>query len=308
MVYYAPNTNSSDNPAIEKICRGEDDFPTALERLNDAPPHLYVRGRIPALPLVAIVGSRAADTMTRRFARSLAKDLTGSGFGIASGGARGIDTAAHEGALAAGGTTVAVLGTGFAFTYPEENADLFQQIAERGALVTELEQNQPPARWTFPKRNRIIAGLSQAVIVVGAAERSGALITARIAKEAGIPLGAVPGTAGDPHHQGSNALLRNGALMIESVEDVLALLGRRVEPKELELPGIAAKPPHFKEIGGLSHQELKILDILSSRPIHIDEIIAGTGLGTGETGAAILSLEIAGLVEDQGGRNFVRVC
>jgi DNA processing protein len=194
--------------------------------------------------------------------------------------------------------------------YPPQNAALFARAEASGALVTEFDAGTPPARWTFPRRNRIVAALANAVVVVQAGGESGALITARIARGLGVPLGAVPGNAGDPRARGCHDLLREGAALVEDVRDVLALVERCGEARQLRLPGIAAgsrpqaRPAPLENLTGA---EKRILDLLGPRPIHIDDIAAHAGLGPGETGAAVLSLEVAGLVEDQGGKNFVRV-
>lgn len=291
------------------VARGSDAFPIELERLPDPPARLFVRGSLEPVDRIAIVGSRSADAASRRFAADLAGDLATAGMAIVSGGALGIDTAAHEGALAAGGSTAAVLGSGFDHIYPEANRDLFDRIARRGAVLTELSPEQPPTRWTFPKRNRIVAALSSAVVIVQAGERSGALITAGIARELGVPVGAVPQAAGDPAGRGCNQLLRTGAAIVENARDVLALLKGARPPEQLVLGGLGRGPRSSlpSPPSTLTAQESKILDVLGARPQHIDDIAAGTGLGSGETGAALLSLEIAGLVEDQGGKNYVRV-
>ncbi len=290
-----------------EIGRSGTDYPSRLEKLTDPPARLFVRGYLPSGPMVAIVGSRNADASTRRFVSRLAGELTNHGIAIISGGALGIDTAAHEGALDAGGVTVAVIGCGFNFIYPEANRDLFEQIAEHGALMTEFVPEQPPAKWTFPRRNRIVAAMADAVIVAQAGEKSGALITAQMAHKLGIPLGAIPGAAGDQRNRGSNQLIRQRMAMVENVVDILNLIENNKTETQLDLPNTrpdAAIPDNADE---LSSVEVKILDILGSQPVHIDEIIAGAGLRSGDANAAILSLEITGLIEDQGGKNFIRV-
>ncbi|MCP4606714.1 MAG: DNA-protecting protein DprA [Proteobacteria bacterium] len=290
-----------------EILRDSTDYPARLKKLTDPPDRLFVRGRIPDGPMVAIVGSRNADPSMRRFVFRLAGELTNHGLVVISGGALGIDTAAHEGTLDAGGFTVAVIGCGFDFIYPEANRALFEQIAEQGALVTEFVPEQPPAKWTFPKRNRIVAALANAVIVAQAGEKSGALITERLARDLAIPVGAVPGAAGDQRYRGSNRLIRNGAAMVENAADVLDLLKNESASGQLDLPNVIRGSISQDIAADLSPSEVKILDLLGSQPVHINEIIVGTGLGSGEVGAAILSLEVAGLVEDHGGKNFIRV-
>ncbi len=293
----------------EIIKRGDACYPARLERLSDPPSELHVCGTLPDLPAVAVVGSRKADTVSCRFAAKLAGDLSRQGIVIVSGGAFGVDTAAHRGALDAGGATVAVIGSGFDFLYPPENRALFEDIAASGALMTEFAPEQPPTKWTFPKRNRIVAALSLAVVVAQAGERSGALITARMAGELGVPVGASPGMAGDPRNRGNHRLLRQGAPLVESAADVTALISATEKKGQLHLPGVDSgsnKPIPKPEIEH-SPIEVKILDILCSSPLHIDEITAAVGLRPGETSAAVLELELKGLIEDQGGKHFIRV-
>jgi DNA processing protein len=301
--------NSSPDPGTVMTLRGAPGYPARLERLPDPPGQFYVKGRLPEGPGVAIVGSRKADTNAQRFAFNLAGDLTKQGCVIVSGGALGIDSSAHRGALEAQGLTVAVIGSGFDYTYPESNRPLFAEITERGALVTEFAPEQPPTRWTFPKRNRIVAALSVAVVVVQAGARSGALITARLARSLQVPLGSVPGAPGDPQGSGSNRLLREGAAMVESAADVLTLMqkdgGDRAN--QLRLPNVDQGKKSPVGPAGLEPPELKILDMLGPSPVHIDDIIAESGLEFGETSHAILSLELAGVIEDQGGKYFVKV-
>jgi DNA processing protein len=297
--------------SIKTVSRGKEGYPLCLEKLSSPPQMLRIAGELGAGPNVAIVGSRKADNSSIRFTFSLAKDLAATGIRIVSGGASGIDTAAHKGALDAGGLTTAIIGSGFDFLYPEENNTLFEKIAETGALVSEFDDRQPPTKWTFPKRNRIVAALSDAVIVVQAGERSGALITARVATEIGVPLGAVPSSPQDLKNRGTLNLLRRGAALVEDVNDVLQLISSVHSKAQLPLPGMnVAKLKHSndgKAPSTLSETENKVLNFLSTEPLHIDEISAGLGLLPGETGAVILALELQGLIEDRGGRHFVRL-
>ena len=200
-------------------------YPAPLAALDDAPPLLLVKGKIEtlAMPLLAIVGARNATINGRKFAKVLAADLAKAGYGIISGMARGIDGAAHEGALTTG-TTVAVLAGGTDAIYPPEHQDLYERIAATGAVVSEMPPGTEPQAALFPSRNRIISGASQGVIVVEATPRSGSLITARYAAEQGRNVFAVPGSPLDPRAQGPNGLIRDGATMIQSVDDVLAEL------------------------------------------------------------------------------------
>ena len=295
---------------MKTVSRGGEGYPVALEKLPDPPSSLHLFGDWGEGPTVALVGSRNADTAAIRFTFSLAEALAARSVRIVSGGALGIDTAAHQGALSGGGHTISVIGSGFDFLYPSENENLFGKIAEKGALVSEFDPPQPPTKWTFPKRNRIVAALADAVIVTQAQERSGALITARLAKELDVPVGAVPSTPGDPHNRGGHKLLKAGAALVEDARDVFALLSKPIPKKQPDLPGVFVERPQTKPAptpAGLSTAESNVLEFLSTRPLHIDEITSGLCLHPAETGAVILALELRGLIEDRGGKNFVRV-
>lgn len=293
---------------MKTVTKGQLGYPAVLGKLPDPPEKLHFLGNLGAGPTVALVGSRNADAGAIRFTFSLAESLAQQGVRVISGGALGIDTAAHKGALQGAGHTLAVLGSGFDFLYPSENKELFEQIAEAGALVSEFDPPQPPTKWTFPKRNRIVAAWSDAVVVTQAKERSGALITAKIAMQLGVPVGAVPGTPGDPRNRGGHGLLKRGVSLVEDAADVFALMSKPMPHKQPTLPGLAAakKSPSAATID-LSETETQILNFLSTRPLHIDDISLGLGLMPSKTGAVLLALELQGLVEDRGGKNFVRV-
>src|SRR5882672_2821524 len=202
-------------------------YPAALTTIADPPPVLWTRGRPDALgvPAVAIVGSRAASPYGLAVAERLAADLAARGLVIVSGLARGVDSAAHRGALAAGGVTVAVLGSGVDVMYPPEHAALAKEIDVRGAVISELVPGTPPQQWFFPLRNRIISGLSRAVVVIEASDKSGSLITARCALEQGRDVLAVPGNVLSGRNRGGHALLRDGAKIVETADDILEELG-----------------------------------------------------------------------------------
>jgi DNA processing protein len=302
----APSTRGL-GPARELV-RGGDGWPDRLERLPDPPELLNVIGTLPSEPLVAVVGSRDADAGMSRFAAALARGLAERGLAVISGGARGIDTAAHEGCLQAGGRTVAVLGSGFDHVYPAGNAPLFRRIAAGGALVSEFPPATPPSRWTFPRRNRIVAALARAVVVVQASERSGALITAEVARRIGVPVGAVPGSPADPRSRGCNALIRGGAALVEDVADVLGLIDGGGRDGQLGLPSVVSRgketTPDVR--ARLGPRERTVLERLGAAPVHIDDLVAATGLPAAEIAAAVLELELGGLAEDRGGKQFVR--
>lgn len=202
-------------------------YPAWLRMVPDPPPVLWVRGDISVLeqPAVAIVGSRSASQYARQVARALAAGLADAGLIVTSGMARGVDGAAHEACLAAGGRTIAVLGTGVDVVYPREHAVLAEQIAASGLLVSELPPGTPPLAGHFPRRNRIISGLSRAVVVVEASEKSGSLITARLALEQGREVMAVPGSVLYGRNRGAHALIKDGAMPVECAADILDALG-----------------------------------------------------------------------------------
>lgn len=275
-------------------------YPPALATIHDPPTVIVVRGRL--LPedarAVAIVGARRATPAGEEVARRLAGDLAAAGVTVISGLARGIDRAAHEGALAGGGRTIAVLGSGVANPYPPQHAGLAERIARAGAVVSELEPDAGPSRHSFPQRNRIIAGLSLGVVVVEAGPRSGALITADLAMQAGRELFAVPGSILEPLSRGPNRLLREGAHLVESAADVLEVLfgvGQRdddvgalmSERTEDDLP----PPPGDDDVTG------QVVRALSRRePRTLERVIVETSLPAGEVMATLGRLELLGRV------------
>lgn len=276
------------------ICSGEAAFPRALAALDPAPPVLWTRGDLALLnrPLVALVGARVASAAGQRFARGLAADLGAAGYGVVSGMARGIDGAAHEGALETG--TVAVLGGGIDDIYPHEHRELYAQILDKGCVVAE----QPPGRKAqardFPRRNRIIAGLARAVVVVEAELRSGSLITARLAGEMGRDVLAVPGSPLDPRARGANDLIRQGAALCEAVDDVLRALET--------FGGFAAPEPApfshaVSEDAADSRLVKRLAELLSPTPVSRDELIRATRAPPGEVAAALMELALAGQAE-----------
>lgn len=269
------------------------DFPWRLALLRDAPPVLAVRGDVRALsaPAVAIVGSRAASAGGFAVAHALAGDLARAGLVVVSGLARGIDAAAHEGALAAGGTTVAVQACGPERVYPAAHRGLAARIAAQGALITELPPGARPTRAMFPLRNRLIAGLSLGLVVVEARERSGSLVSARHALDQGIDVFAVPGPVGAPFCLGSNRLLRDGAIPALDASDVLGALGVAGAAAAREAPEPSTPAARA------------ILEALARRPASRDELAAGLGRTLPECALALLELELDGrVVEDRDGR------
>ncbi len=273
---------------IARIRRGERGYPPLLDEIPDPPASLWVRGdadaRLLADTAVAIVGARACSGYGRSVARMLASGAAGAGAVVISGLARGVDGEAHRGALAAGGRTVAVLGCGVDRDYPAAHAELARVIVTSGGLVvSEYEPGVEPAPWRFPARNRIIAGLARATVVVEARERSGALITADFALEDGREVLVVPGEITSGLSAGSNALLRQGATPATCVEDVLEALGLE------QAPAATARLPD-------DPAAVAVLDVLAAGTGTADELARATGLAAGELAGVLALLELAGAV------------
>lgn len=288
-----------------KIITDEDDaYPRALREIHDPPGILFVRGTIlpqDALSL-AIVGSRHATQYGLTQAERLAGSLARAGLTINSGLARGIDAAAHRGALAAGGRTIAVLGSGVLNLYPPEHAELAVEIARQGAVVSENPPESPPLSGAFPQRNRIISGMSLGVVVVEASTRSGALISARHAMEQGRDVFAVPGRVDNRMAHGCHRLIRDGAKLVETVDDVLEELGPLVAPAET---ADGAEVHHPAELL-LNEIEQAVLAAIDSEPTSIDAVVSGSGLPTGQVLATISVLEMRHLVRRVSGNLLIR--
>ena len=274
------------------IASCEPDFPQALAALDPPPPLIWALGRAELLvrPSVAIVGARIASAAGQRFARGLAAELGQAGLVIVSGMARGIDGAAHEGALATG--TVAVLGGGVADVYPPDHADLHARIAETGCVVSESAPRRTATARDFPRRNRIISGLARAVVVVEAEARSGSLITARLAGEQGREVLAVPGSPLDPRAKGTNDLIRQGAALCEGAEDVLRALQGLRDLRERE-PRCDLAPPAAPADGLID----KVAALLSPTPVSRDEIVRAAAAPAPAVFAALVELSLAGRAE-----------
>jgi len=276
---------------------GEPGYPVGLMQLDDAPPLLTVKGDplITDGPGIAIVGARNASAIGQRFTRDIAAQLSMSGFCILSGLARGIDRAAHDGALSANGRTAAFIGTGIDVVFPPENAALHDQLAESGAIFAEMPPGTPPLAQNFPRRNRLISGASMGVLVIEAALKSGSLITARLAGEQGREVMAVPGSPLDPRCHGSNDLIRNGAALIERVEDILAILTPQqriaVAPP---MPATALSSPDDGDIGR-AHTEIDRL--LSPSPTLVDDLIRLSGLPAAIVQMVLTEKELAGTAQ-----------
>ncbi|HEU4391296.1 MAG TPA: DNA-processing protein DprA [Blastocatellia bacterium] len=295
----------------EVLALTDERYPALLRETYDPPVVLYVLGDLPramSQPAVSIVGSRRCSTYGRNAAEMLARELAGRGVTIVSGLARGIDGAAHRGALEGRGLTVAVMGTGLDSVYPKENRRLAEQIAASGALVTEFPLNTPPLSQNFPFRNRVISGLSLGVMVVEGAERSGSLITARLAAEQGREVFAVPGNITSFKSFGPNYLIKDGAKLVQSWRDVVEEF-----PLDLKSQIISAErgeaPPRQLAIDevALSTAERKVLALMKvDESVHIDQLIARTAIGAGELMAVLLKLEMLERIRQLPGKSFVR--
>jgi DNA processing protein len=285
------------------VAIGEPGYPPALAQVDAPPPLLYVKGRLELaeIPIVAIVGARNGSAVGQKFTRQLATDLALEGFVIASGLARGIDTAAHRAALEHG--TIAVLAGGIDIVYPPENEELQHAIGERGLLLSERSPGFSPRGKDFPRRNRLISGISLGVVVVEAAERSGSLITARLAGEQGREVFAVPGSPLDPRSAGTNNLLKQGACLVTSARDVVEtlapILGRPpTPPVELAAADEHRAPEPLPEIRQ-SEREM-IVGALGPSPVDIDELIRATGVATRKVHIVLLELDLAGRLQRHG--------
>jgi len=297
------------------VTTADERYPAALRAIYDPPPVLYVKGTIERQDslAVAIVGSRRCSLYGQEQSSRFAHFLASAGFTIVSGGARGIDSAAHIGALKAGGRTIAVQGCGLKHVFPPENEKLFEQISKSGAVVSELPLEVESIAANFPPRNRIIAGLSMGVIVVEAAERSGSLITATASLEYNREVMAVPGKIDSPLSKGSNELIKRGARLVDCVEDVMDALG--YVGQGLSAHAGAAAASAQEQVEGslfdasrlqLTSEEERILRSLSKEPSQIESVIAETGLAAGCVSATLVALQLKGVVRQLPGNLFVR--
>lgn len=291
---------------------GPDDpaYPANLTGLDDAPPLLFVRGRLHPDDRfsIAIVGSRRATHYGRMQAERFARAFAERGLAVLSGGAAGIDTAAHRGALAAGGRTIAILGCGVDVVYPAENRTLFADIVrQNGALVSEFPLQTTPEAWRFPTRNRIIAGMARGTVLVETPRESGALITARDAAGYGRDVWVVPGPVDTGRSRGGHQLIQDGAALADAPEDVLSALG----VSTLDVPAVAAReeaapPASPPEPADLSAEERRLLAQFDLSPRHLDEAATGAGLSAPQATVALTLLEMKGLVRRQPGNLCVR--
>jgi DNA processing protein len=291
---------------IDIVTREDEEYPKLLKKIVDPPNVLYSRGSlVPQDEIaIAIVGTRHATAYGKSQAERLARELSHAGYTIVSGLARGIDAAAHRAALQAGGRTIAVLGSGLLNIYPPEHQQLANEIIANGALVSELSSSRPPKSGSFPQRNRIITGLSLGVVVVEAAQRSGALISARLATEQDREVFAVPGRVDSRNSRGCNGLIRRSeAKLIESVDDVLEEFG----PLQSPVKGMQGEKIHHPAELQLNEQEKKILNAIEVEPTDMDQIVARTGLPINRVLSTVSILEMKRLIKRVSGTSVMRI-
>jgi DNA processing protein len=278
-------------------------YPMLLTQIPDPPPFLYVYGVLEnTIRTVAVVGSRNATSYGITITRRLCADLASLEMVVVSGMARGIDTAAHVGALDGKGKTIAVLGSGLERVYPAENRKLFHQIAENGAVVSEFPLLTEPESYNFPVRNRIISGMSLGVVIVEATKRSGSLITARLAAEQNREVFAVPGSVHSFKSTGTHTLIKQGAKLVEHAKDILEEFSHLQDPVTSEAAD--RRDPALKERLSLSSEESRILETLDAYPVHIDELVRKTGMAPGKLSGILIKLEIKGIVQQSPGKLF----
>ena len=285
-------------------------YPENLKAIPDAPVLLYIKGEIKKENnlAIAMVGSRRASFYGLSIAEKLAGQLSELGITIISGMAKGIDAIAHKGALKAKGSTIAVLGNGLSKVYPPENKKLFDEIINSGAVISEFPMTTPPAAYNFPRRNRIISGLSLGVVVVEASNKSGALITSRFALEQGREVFAVPGKVDSPNSQGVHNLIKQGAKLVSNVEDILEEISPQLKHHmKTEHRELARRTSTRVLPNNLSDDELSIYKQIQDDAMHIDEVANQCGFSVPQTMNALLKLELKHLIKQLPGKLFVRV-
>lgn len=289
--------NKIKQKGVRIVTRNDSEYPMNLTHVHDPPPFLYVRGGfIPADRVaIAIVGSRAASTYGRTMAKELARGLAERGVTIVSGLARGVDAEAHRTTLVAGGRTIAVLGSGIDVIYPSEHRGLAEDITKSGAVVSEFSLGTKPEAMHFPYRNRVISGLTLGTVVVEATEKSGSLITARCAVEQNREVFAVPGNVTTGRNRGPHRLIKEGAKLVENVDDILS----EIAPTLVAPPPTSASPAI-----ALEPDEERLLGILEGEPVHVDLVIAKSGLSAARVLELLLGLELKGIVTQLPGTHF----
>lgn len=302
------------NDMIQKITLRDKEYPKNLRNIYDPPKQLYANGALLERDelAVALVGSRRASIYGLQTCEQLAYELAVRGVTVVSGMARGVDSAAHRGALKARGRTIAVMGSGHNHIYPPENKELYEEIAKSGAVVAEYEDDVEPLPYNFPQRNRIISGLSLGVVVVEAARNSGALITAGLALEQGREVFAVPGKISSQTSGGTNELIKDGAKLVQSVDDILEELSHlNIKPisdedKEKTEQSITKMTSAYV-YNSLTDSERKVYKVLSDEPVYIDDILGKTKLKAPEASKALLSLQLKKIIKELPGKQFVRI-
>ncbi|KAF0133529.1 MAG: DNA processing protein [Candidatus Saganbacteria bacterium] len=292
----------AEDKGIKILCFDDLEYPAVLKQIYDPPSIIYVRGKIPNNigNSIAMVGTRKATTYGLEITKKIAGELSALGINIISGLAMGIDTAAHRGALIANGQTSAVLGSGVDLIYPPSNQKLADEILKSGgALISEYPIGFPPDKWTFPQRNRIISGLSLGVIVVEGHYESGAMITAKIALEQGREVFAVPGNIGLEQTKGPHWLIKQGAKLIESIDDVLEELQHVININKEK-----AEPVALKDYSGLSEDEMKIINCLSAELLHIDDLSINSQLPISKLSSLLMMLEFKHYIKQFPGKMF----
>jgi DNA processing protein len=291
-----------DKYKVKVLTIKDDSYPKNLKTIHDPPPVLYFKGTIIEKDKnsISIVGSRKATYYGKMVAENISKDLALRGFSIISGMARGIDTISHKGALSVNGRTIAVLGCGIDIIYPPENRKLAREIEESGAVITEFPFSTLPERQNFPRRNRIISGLSLGTVVVEAAQKSGSLITADFALEQGREVFAVPGNIISPLSNGTNNLIKQGAKLVNTYQDILEELP--IVIKEETTNNEEINPKQFS----LSEEDKIIYEIINTKPIYINEIIKTSKLPPSKVSEVLLNLELKDLIKEIEGKKYIK--
>ena len=289
---------------VRVLTQEDKEYPASLKYISDPPYVLYVKGKIIEADAISIgvVGCRNPTVYGRVCTEKFTKGLLERGFSVISGLARGVDTVCHRTAVAEKGRNVGVLGSGLACIYPAENRALSEEVAKYGAVISEFSMKTGPDRFNFPRRNRIISGISLGSLVIEAGEKSGALITARYAMEQGREVFALPGNITSEESKGTNALIRQGAKLVTSLEDILEEL-KDVLPEEF----LNNKGQSELQTVTLSEQESLVFSVLHNEPMHIDEIINKTQIAAGQLATALINLEIKNIVKQFPGKMFVKI-
>lgn len=292
----------AEKAAVKIVPFTDSSYPARLRMIPDPPPLLYLKGEIRREDekAVAVVGSRSTSDYGRRVARDLCRGLASLGFTVVSGMARGIDGAAHETSLIAGGRTIAVLGSGVDRVYPAEHDKLYRRISENGAVISEFPMGTRPLAFNFPARNRLISGLSLGVVVVEATEKSGSLITAALALEQGREVFAVPGEVGASRSRGAHRLIRQGAKLVETVDDIM----EEIAPQLLVRSGKAVSAPRRTLPQNLGDEFQRIFDLFQERPLQIDEVIESSGCSPSRVSEILLELELQGYIKQLPGKKY----